>query len=147
MNKHLFLSVRPEFTSKILSGTKSIEFRRTRPRVHEGQLVILYASSPTMAIVGVARIVSVTSGSPTWIWNNFRNQGGIQRDRFRVYFHGAQQGHAIELSEAIPLETALPLAMVRKAIPGFHPPQTFAYLTDKQIALLGLRPACQALRS
>lgn len=147
MSKHLFLSVRPEFTEKILTGAKAAEFRRTKPRVQVGQPVILYASSPTMAIVGTARVESVTSGSPTWLWHQFRDVGGIGRDRLREYFRGAQQGHAICLGCVAPLESAMTLASIRGALPGFQPPQAFIYLSTGQVASLGLSGDSEVVRS
>lgn len=147
MSRHLFLSVRPEFTEKILTRVKTTEFRRTKPRVRVGQPVIIYASSPTMAIVGTARVRSVTTGSPTALWRQFRHVGGIGRDRLREYFRGAELGHAICLECVAPLESAMTLREIRSALPGFQPPQAFIYLSTCQVASLGLLAGSEAIRS
>lgn len=138
MSRHLFLSIRPEFTVKILDGSKRAEFRRTRPRVVPGQLVILYASSPVMGIVGFARVEEVISGSPTRLWHQLREDGGIARSRYREYFKGAREAHAITLTGVQPLGSTLDLAEIRSALPGFNPPQAFVYLTNAQVQSLGL---------
>ena len=138
MSRHLFLSIRPEFTDKILQGVKRAEFRRTRPRVEPGHPVILYASSPVMGIVGFAQVKRVVSGSPTRLWNLFREEGGIDRARFRDYFKGASGAHAITLTGVEPLDETLDLARIRSALPGFNPPQAFVYMTSGQVARLGL---------
>lgn len=139
MKRPLFLSIHPEFTDKILSGTKTVEFRRTRPRACKDRAAILYATSPVMAIVGVARVDDLVSSSPTKLWNMFRDVGGITRARLRDYFRGVQLGHAIALSRVTPLKNQLNLSTIRDAIPGFHPPQGFFYVTVDQVESLGIR--------
>ena len=54
--KYLFVSIKPEFTEKILSKEKSIELRKVRPHVVSGDYVIIYASAPVMGVVGIARV-------------------------------------------------------------------------------------------
>ncbi len=138
MSDYLFLSIRPEFVDKIITAQKTVEFRRTRPRAREGHPVILYASSPVMAIMGVAVVRRITSSSPTGIWKMFSTSGGIPRDRFREYYRGATRGHAIELCRVRKLEVPVDLDLIRTELPGFRPPQAFSYLSLLEVACLGL---------
>lgn len=52
LRRVLLPSIPPRFTDSILDGTKTIELRRTRPRVAPGDPVLIYACSPVKAIVG-----------------------------------------------------------------------------------------------
>lgn len=60
----MLLSVHPRFATAILAGTKTVEVRRQRVAAPSGIPVLLYATAPTMAIVGMARIASVQVASP-----------------------------------------------------------------------------------
>jgi len=134
----LFLSLRPEFANKIISGVKTVEFRRTRPSVEEGRPVILYAATPLMCIVGVGYIEKVVSASPTRLWEMFGSDGGISRERFRRYFYGLSRGHAITLTDVEGLDRVVELSEIRNSLPGFQPPQAFMYLELSEVASLGL---------
>ena len=52
----LLLCLRPRFAEAILSGAKTVELRRRPINTQPGTPILLYASSPTMAIVGTARL-------------------------------------------------------------------------------------------
>lgn len=134
----LFLSIRPQFAHRILSGSKTVEFRRTRPRADAGQLLVLYASSPEMRLVGFARVAEIVSGPPTRIWSEFGACGGIPRSAYRTYFAGAHTAHAIRLDGVEPLRKLVPLEAIRKRLPRFHPPQAFAYLSRSRLEALGV---------
>lgn len=115
-----------------------MEFRRTRPRVDYGHPVILYASTPVMGIVGVGYVERVVSAPPTRLWETYRGEGGITRERFRTYFRGATQAHGIVLSRVTSLCDAVELSTIRDKLPSFHPPQAFRYLNHADVTSLGL---------
>ena len=146
MSRHIFLSVRPEFAAKILSRTKTVEFRRTRPKAKEGQPVVVYASSPTMAIVGIATVVRIDTASPSRLWGLFRGAGGISRARYREYFKDAREAHAITLADAEPLRELVGLAGIRDVIPHFQPPQAFNYMEIELVVALGLPSRAPRMR-
>jgi predicted transcriptional regulator len=50
----LWLSLRPAFAERFLRGTKTVELRRTRPRVSLGDHALLYAAAPVNALVATA---------------------------------------------------------------------------------------------
>ena len=41
-NKYLFLAIKPEFANKILAKEKTIELRKVRPNIKEGDYIIIY---------------------------------------------------------------------------------------------------------
>lgn len=124
----LLISVHPRFATAILEGTKTVELRRQRVAVPEGTPVVLYATSPVMALVGSARVSRVDSATPAAIWRRHRADSGIDRDEYDAYMHGASQASALVLKSPQPLGQAVPLAHLR-ASGAFHPPQSYRYIT------------------
>ena len=91
----LLMSVRPRFASAILSGSKTVKLRRTRPNVDPGSLVLLYSSSPVKALVGWARLKTIVEGTPDWVWRNHQGDAGISDSDFEIYFSGASTAFAL----------------------------------------------------
>lgn len=131
----LLVSVKPVYADLLLSGAKTVELRRVRPQVKPGCPVLLYASSPQMAMVGTARVSAITCDSPDAIWNQFSDQVGIDYTTFAGYFAGTGNAVAITLADVEPLPALVPLAELRRRISGFRPPQSFRYLTQPQAAV------------
>lgn len=126
--RRLLLSVKPRFAESILSGAKTIELRRTRPRLELPTEALLYASSPTMALVGSCRVDAVVAMSPTALWNKWGGSAGVTRSEFRAYFEGAALGYGLLLSNTERLPSPIGLDSLRQFWPGFQPPQSFGYV-------------------
>lgn len=142
----LFLSVRPAFAERLLGGTKTVELRRVRPDVQEGQLVLLYASSPTKALIGSAIVESVSTGSPGEIWVEFEKLAGVSGDEFGRYFAGAATAVAIRVREIKRLKVPIPLAEIRRRWPWLRPPQSFRFVqVDRMGETLSLAPRDRAI--
>lgn len=62
LERAILLSVHPRFAEAILAGSKSVEVRRQRVAVPSGTPVLLDATAPPMALVGMARIAAVQLG-------------------------------------------------------------------------------------
>lgn len=132
VERSLLVSIKPKYSSKILDGSKQVELRRTRPRVTKGELVLIYESSPTMALVGYAIVGAVISAVPKRLWPRVRGWAGITRKEFESYFDGAMCGFGIKLIHVGSLEKPVRLQELRKQWKGFHPPQTYRYLSKIQ---------------
>ncbi|HTN59960.1 MAG TPA: helix-turn-helix domain-containing protein [Devosia sp.] len=129
--RDLVLSVKPEYSGKIVKGEKTIELRRRFPtKVSAGTLVMIYETSPTRAIIGVAEIADVLTGSTSAIWKQFSHQACIGRSNFDSYFAGTKDGFAIRLRGARRLSRALGLQELRERF-SFEPPQSFLYATPE----------------
>ncbi|WP_309242373.1 ASCH domain-containing protein [Streptomyces sp. CAI-155] len=128
----MLLSVHPRFATAILAGTKTVEVRRQRVAASPGTPVLLYATAPTMAIVGMARISSVQVASPREVWSANRTSAGISRREYDEYMSGATQASGLSLEEPITFEAPVPLAALR-ASGSFHPPQSYRYLTGEDL--------------
>lgn len=121
----LLLSLRPKFAEAIMRGRKTIELRRTRPRLAPGSKVLLYASAPRMAIVARARVASIVEDKPANIWRDHQAEVGISGPDFNRYFEGAHTAYGLLLEDVTPLEP-LPLAAMRAL--GVEPPQSWRYV-------------------
>lgn len=124
----LFLSLKPRFAEMILSGQKTVELRRVRPRVGNSTVAVFYATSPTQSIVGTSRIEGVEAGAPAEVWQRFGQVSGLTREEFDSYFAGSDTAVAIRLAEPHRLDVRIPLAEFRQRWQGFEPPQSFRYL-------------------
>ncbi|MBA0051361.1 ASCH domain-containing protein [Streptomyces sp. AJS327] len=128
----MLLSVHPRFATAILAGTKTVEVRRQRVAAPPGTPVLLYATAPTMAIVGLARIASVRVASPREVWTASRTEAGISRREYDAYMSGALQASGLSLEATVAFEEPVPLSALRAAGP-FHPPQSYRYLTREDL--------------
>jgi predicted transcriptional regulator len=128
MKRVILLSIRPRFATMILEGTKTVELRRTRPGVTEGDILLIYVSSPTKHIAGYSFINDVIFGSPRQIWTSVKAEAGISWSEYHHYFTGVDTAYAIRLRCIRPLSRPIELEAIRKAWPGFVPPQVYRYV-------------------
>ena len=120
------MSIRPEYVDAIISGAKTVEFRKQR-LAPEVQRVVIYATSPIKAVVGEFEITSQVSRSPTGLWQEFKLVSGIDRRRFFEYFRGRSNGVGIVIGN---VTTYVPPKQLEDVAPGSRPPQSFRYLED-----------------
>ncbi|MFF7717661.1 hypothetical protein [Streptomyces sp. NPDC007988] len=131
----LLLSLHPRFATAILNGDKTVELRRQRVAVPPGTPVVIYATSPVMALTGAARLVSVDTAEPGQIWRRHRTACGITRAEYTAYMDGASHASALLLCSPRPLSSPVPLDHLR-ATGAFHPPQSYRYLTPQLLKQL-----------
>ncbi|KOG90187.1 hypothetical protein ADK38_10105 [Streptomyces varsoviensis] len=132
LDRAMLLSVHPRFATAILAGSKTVEVRRQRVAAPRGTTVVLYATSPTMALVGLARIAAVSVGSPREVWRAHRSRTGISRGEFDAYMSGATQASGLTLEAPQPFDEPVPLSALRAA-GTFHPPQSYRYLQGEAL--------------
>lgn len=128
----LWLSVRPPFAQLIINGTKKVELRRVRPRVTQGALVILYASSPICSILGMFILDRVEQDDPDSVWERNHRLCGIKLEDYDAYFRDAAYAVGLHIGTTWMLEESISLASIRCIWPGFSPPQSFRYLHWQQ---------------
>jgi len=129
MNKVTLISVKPEFALRILDGSKTIELRKSAPKVSEGDVIVLYSTSPEMAVIGYCTVKGLIKSSPKSIWESHSKELGIDKKRFFEYYQGRTSAIGIVLSNSTKLTEKVPLSKVRELMPTFQPPQTFKYLS------------------
>lgn len=130
-HRDVVFSIKPEYSRKIVAGEKTIELRRRFPMsVPVGTKALIYETSPTRALSGIAEIGEVHRSTPKEIWESFAERACILRADFDTYFSGVDAGFAIELKNARPLRRSLDLSELRSRF-NFEPPQSFLYATPK----------------
>lgn len=130
----MLLSIHPIYVEQILTGAKTVELRRTRPNVAPGQPVVIYATTPSAALVATCRIERVEIGSPQAIWTSSGNLAAVGREQFDCYFAGSSSAVALHLSEVTELSSTVSLEQLRESC-GFHPPQTWHFWTRDRLGL------------
>jgi predicted transcriptional regulator len=128
----MLLSVHPRFATAILAGDKTVEVRRQRVAAPPGTAVLLYATAPTKAIVGMARITSVQVSTPSEVWSASRSRAGISRREYDTYMDGAVQASGLTLEAPVTFDAPVPLTALRAA-GAFHPPQSYRYLRPEDL--------------
>jgi predicted transcriptional regulator len=123
----LLLSVRPRFARAILDGTKTVELRRRPVRAAPGTLLIIYASAPTMAVVGTARLGRVLVCEPDAAWQRHHPRLGLERMEFDEYL-GGRLACLLLLEDVASLVEPLPLRGLQQEGP-FRPPQSYRYVS------------------
>ena len=74
----ILISIKPFYAEAILSGQKTVEFRKRNFPKRVGTMV-LYATSPVKRIVGFAKVRAVVVLGPEGAWRRCCHQGAIGR--------------------------------------------------------------------
>ena len=128
-HRDVVLSIRPQYTDKIMEGKKTIELRRRFPvSAPRGTIAFIYSTSPVRAMVGRAEIDDVVKLPVDQIWRQFGKSAFIKRSEFNAYFYGVDEGFALQFKNPLPFPRALSLSELRDRF-GFEPPQSFLYAT------------------
>lgn len=122
----ILMSIKPTYSKRILAREKAYELRRTPVKMREGDLVVVYASSPVKAVVGAFTVAGVKRDVPERLWAEHAKEFGIEEADYRDYFAGAALGHAIEVGDVVEVEP-VPLQLLRERIDGFRPPQSYQW--------------------
>lgn len=118
------ISIHPEYAEAILSGEKRVEFRK-KPIAQDVTHVVLYATRPVSAVVGVFTVDGQQIGSPDSLWDRFSDVAGIDRTRFEDYFSSHTTGAGICVGDVYRACRQLPL---NEALGITRAPQSFQYL-------------------
>ncbi len=125
------LSLKPRFAEAILAGVKTVELRRTVPKIVIPTRALLYAASPVRALLGTCVITSVRSADLAVLWHEYGSRSELPFHEFQQYFEGVDVGTALTLSEPQALSRPIPLQDLRAKPRKFRPPQSFAYVDTK----------------
>lgn len=125
--RDVVLSIKPQYSSKILAGEKTVELRRRFPlKVPGGTLAFIYSTTPDKALVGCAEIASVTKERVTTMWRKLKEEACIAKRDFDDYFSGQEFGFALRFSRVQTFKNAIDLNVLRDRF-DFEAPQSFLY--------------------
>jgi predicted transcriptional regulator len=134
MGGALFLSIRPKYAERILRGIKTVELRRVCPVVSEGDIIVLYISSPTKEVRAIFIVERICCDKPDRLWREIKDKAGVTRNEFEDYFNGAKAGVAIHIKDVQELSFPITLSALRKLWPNFRPPQSYRYVSAGQLS-------------
>lgn len=133
----LLLSIRHKYANMIFEGGKQVELRRVRPRhLENGDLILVYVTSPEQALVGVLEVEKVIEMSPDELWQIVKDKAGITHEHFHEYYKNSSTGFAIFLKKAFSFESPIKLEQLRKEWSSFRPPQCYHYLKDREFSIV-----------
>jgi predicted transcriptional regulator len=130
------LALKPRFANAILDGTKTVELRRQRVGLLPDTVLLIYASSPVMAILGTARVHKVDRGSREDIWSQHSADVGLRRDEYDAYLTGVEFVSAITVRRPCLLDRPVTLKELRGER-EFHPPQSYCFVDPDAPGVLG----------
>jgi predicted transcriptional regulator/GNAT superfamily N-acetyltransferase len=131
-NKVVLFSIKPQYADLIERGQKRVEFRRKFSANLDSTLVFFYVTSPVKKIRFVARIAQTIKSEPSKLWNQFREQGGVDYQAFCKYFDGAAEGVAIVLSNVQSLPRPFGLGELGSSRIALTPPQSYRFLENDE---------------
>ena len=124
ISKLALMSIHPKYAEAIFDGTKRVEFRK-RKLDESVTHVVVYATAPISAVIGVFAIRAQQAKSPSALWRTYRSVGGIDSGSFFSYFEGHSMGVAIEIDK--PKRNRYPITL--KELGDIQaPPQSYQYL-------------------
>lgn len=119
----ILLSIKPEYSKKIISGEKKFEYRKRLPQKSITKIII-YSSAPEKKVIGEVQVLETMSMSKSELWEITKENAGISYKKFEEYFLNSEQAYAYKLGKVSiysPKKTLEDL--------GFkQAPQSFIYL-------------------
>ena len=133
----LLLSLKPRFAELIFMGEKTVELRRRVASTMEGREVFIYVSSPERMIRRRGfRIAEVWSSDPETVWGEVAARAGVAKVEYDAYYEGCGIAHALALSDVWAHQAPVEIEGVRRALPGFNPPQSWRYARGHELEWL-----------
>jgi|SRR5690606_4480384 predicted transcriptional regulator len=118
------LSIKPVFAEAIISGIKTVEFRKKNFK-KDVEKIYIYSSSPTKMIIGYFTIAEVIEDTPTKLWERFKSVGGIDKSGFFNYYNETEKGFALVIDEVVEFQNHIdPIEFIK----NFTAPQSYIYL-------------------
>ncbi|WP_272683275.1 ASCH domain-containing protein [Providencia sp. PROV156] len=125
----VLLSIKPEFVSKILEGTKKYEFRKGMFKNSSVTSVVIYSTLPVGQIVGEFSIEHVLEDTPPSIWKITEEYSGISKSFFDEYFQEKSKAFAIQIGNVHEYDEPISLAELSEKLgKKITAPQSYCYL-------------------
>lgn len=121
----LFISVKPEYVKMILDGCKTVELRKSKPKLSSVKYVVIYSTYPQKKVECICTLEGISEMSPDDMWGGYNSQVGISEDIFFNYYNSSKKAVGLRLGDIVKLEKELSLKDIKYHIPNFSPPQTY----------------------
>lgn len=121
----ILLSIKPEYASKILDGSKKFEYRRKIYKRTGIKKVIIYATLPVGKVVGEFQIEGVIESCPKQLWAETKEASGITYDFYSSYFSDREKAFALKVGKV--RRYKIPKCLTEFLDSGIAP-QSYAYV-------------------
>jgi predicted transcriptional regulator len=122
------ISIKPQYSRLIFNGTKNYELRKTFMHLQPGDLMLVYESRTTKAVVGYFYVKEFLTIKPSEFWRNHKSKLGITKKSYFEYFIGRDRGFVIEIDRPSKFESKVTLQQLREDFCDWYPPQNFRYV-------------------
>lgn len=129
--KHALISIKPQYATRILDGTKTIEIRKGAVCLDQGTKLWIYSTLPVGAIIACADVSNLIINHPNTIWSQYKSEIGVTYDDYKSYLNCARKASAIFLTNVQPLHSSLSLSKLRDIFDYFQPPQSYQWINTK----------------
>lgn len=141
MGMYYVMSFKPIFARKIVSGGKDCEVRTYFGLIKPGDRVLIYASSPLKAFLGVFNVVDVSTGTYSDIVKYINEQcTKFDEDNWRFieerYLRHSRRLIALKISDVRMFQRQVSLYDVKVYIREFKPPRSYSVASVELISTL-----------
>lgn len=128
-NKHVIaVAITPKFAHAIISGKKSVEFRRNGAPTKISHMV-LYSTKPDQKMIGYCVIRECVVASPQILWREFWKYGWINQDDFNSYYEGQSTGKCYIIEKSFEFIRPISLSNCSSFTKA---PQSFVYMEQSE---------------
>lgn len=120
------MSIKPRYAEKIFLGEKLVELRKVVPRSLD-EMVIVYESSPVMAITGAFCVDQIVVKKTMELWPDVHDKACVSWEEYIEYFTGKEKAIGLYIKDPVKFRGGLSLETLRDEI-DFRPPQSFQYI-------------------
>ncbi len=130
MSNVALISIKPEYSSKILNRVKEIELRRSSMGLVKNDVVIVYESAPKQTIGFWFRVADIEILPVAEMWSKYKDKLGIDKESYFSYFEGCTEATGLHIRDVFPLDTPIPLIRIKELVPNFVPPPGLIWVKD-----------------
>lgn len=134
-SKPIILSVKPKWADLILNGKKKVELRRSFSRaIPNDTYVLIYASAPVSALVGLVQLELVDNSPLNLLWSKYGDNTGASRSEFNEYLKGKNTAIALVLKKPIRI-SEINLNKLRNQY-NFTPPVSWRFIKEHELEII-----------
>lgn len=130
MSNVAILSIKPAYSSQIVSGHKTIELRHTTLNLKKGDFVIVYESAPKQSLGFWFKIAATEVLSVNEMWTRYQDRLGIDFENYKAYYEGCEEAAGLHIGEVFELCPPIPLVKIKEFVYDFVPPQGIMWVRD-----------------
>ncbi|MCA1955500.1 ASCH domain-containing protein [Zymomonas sp.] len=129
--KEAVISLWPEFAEAIVSGKKTVEFRRRIPLPALSARIWIYAMRPVKSVIGFAYLEAIVQGDVNTLWRQYGCQTFLSEQQYRDCLEGIEKATAFLLRDHQRIRS-VNLDQLKEIRPNFQPPQSLTWLRKEE---------------